>query len=324
MTVKFFTLPLLFRRAIERNKKNYVKLKYIIPVYDLYVMEIKTDKKSPLISPVELVRLMKEEHFMLVDARTGPDAREKYNAEHLEGAQFVDLEKDLSQKSADPAIGGRHPLPSIKSFAALLGRLGIEPSTRIVVYDDKAGANAAARFWWMVKAAGHDNIQVLDGGLNTAIEAGVPVTNIIPNIKERPPYPADKWILPTANADMVAKSAADPNYLVVDVREAFRYRGESEPIDLVAGHIPGAVNIPYSENLDADGYFLPANELVDKYQKVMGDRDAKQVIVHCGSGVTACHTLLAMEQAGLETPNLYVGSWSEWSRNNRPVAIGEP
>jgi len=304
-------------------KKNCVDLKNVITVYDLYVMENKTVKTTPLISPVDLARLMKQEHFILVDARTGPDAREKYNAEHLEGAQFVDLEKDLSQKSADPAIGGRHPLPSIKNFSQLLGRLGIEPSTRVVVYDDKAGANAAARFWWMLKAAGHENIQVLDGGLKTAIEAGVPVTNIIPNIKERQVYPADKWILPTVGADMVAKSAGDKSFLVVDVREAFRYRGESEPIDTVAGHIPGAVNIPYAENLDGDGYFLSANELADKYKKAIGDRDAKQVIVHCGSGVTACHTLLAMEQAGLETPNLYVGSWSEWSRNNRPVAGGE-
>lgn len=286
-------------------------------------MENKTVKKSPLISPVDLAQLMKQEHFMLIDARTGPDAREKYNAEHLEGAQFVDLEKDLSHKSADPANGGRHPLPSIKNFTELLGRLAIEPSTRVVVYDDKAGANAAARFWWLLKAAGHDNIQVLDGGLKTAIEAGVPVTNIIPNIKERPTYPADKWILPTVDADKVAKSAADPGNLVIDVREAFRYRGESEPIDIVAGHIPGAVNIPYTENLDADGYFISANELAVKYKKAIGDRDAKKVIVHCGSGVTACHTLLAMEQAGLETPNLYVGSWSEWSRNNRPVAVGE-
>jgi len=286
-------------------------------------MENKTVKKSPLISPVDLAQLMKQEHFMLIDARTGPDAREKYNAEHLEGAQFVDLEKDLSHKSADPANGGRHPLPSIKNFTELLGRLGIEPSTRVVVYDDKAGANAAARFWWLLKATGHENLQVLDGGLKTAVEAGVPVTNIIPNIKERPAYPAHQWILPTVEADIVAKSAADPGQLVIDVREAFRYRGESEPIDIVAGHIPGAVNIPYTENLDADGYFLPANELADKYKAAIGDRDAKQVIVHCGSGVTACHTLLAMEQAGLETPNLYVGSWSEWSRNNRPIAVGE-
>jgi thiosulfate/3-mercaptopyruvate sulfurtransferase len=276
-----------------------------------------------LISPVELAKLMTQGNVVLIDARTGPDVREKYNAEHLEGARYVDLEKDLSQKAADPSNGGRHPLPSIKNFTELLGRLGIEKSTKVVVYDDKSGANAAARFWWLLKAAGHENIQVLDGGLKTAIEAGVRVTNVIPNINALPAYPADKWILPTVDADMVAKAATDSNYIVIDVREAYRYRGESEPIDIIAGHIPGAVNIPYTGNLDSDGYFLSADELVSKYKEALGNRNSEQVIVHCGSGVTACHTLLAMEQAGIETPKLYVGSWSEWSRNDRPVAVSK-
>jgi len=120
---------------------------------------------------------------------------------------------------------------------------------------------------------------------------------------------------------VVANAAADPNYLVIDVREGFRYRGESEPIDTVAGHIPGAVNIPYTGNLDAEGNFLSADELKKKYQDAMKGKRAQHVIVHCGSGVTACHTLLAMEQAGMEIPKLYVGSWSEWSRNDRPVAV---
>ncbi|MGZ8511065.1 MAG: sulfurtransferase [Chitinophagaceae bacterium] len=286
-------------------------------------MKNEMPKKSPLINPADLVKLMKQESIILIDARTGPDARQNYNNEHLEGARYVDLEKDLSQKSANPSLGGRHPLPDIKNFAALLGRLGIEKPSHVVVYDDKAGANAASRFWWLLKAMGHENIQVLDGGLKNAVEAGVPVTNVIPNIKALPAYPADKWVLPTVNADKVAIAVADPGYLVIDVREAYRYRGESEPIDLVAGHIPGAVNDPYTGNLDADGYFLSAGDLADKYKEVIGDRDPRQVIVHCGSGVTACHTLLAMSQAGIEMPKLYVGSWSEWSRNDRPVATGE-
>ena len=307
----------------RRCRKISLSCFNIVCVFDLWVMEKRMQKKSPLISPVELAKLMTQGNILLIDARTGPDAREKYNSEHLEGAQFVDLEKDLAQKSADPSHGGRHPLPAVKNFSELLGRLGIERSTHVVVYDDKAGANAAARFWWLLKAAGHENIRVLDGGLKNANEAGLHLTNIIPNIKSKPAYPADKWILPTVDADRVAKAVADPNYLVIDVREAYRYRGESEPFDLVAGHIPGAINIPYTVNLDADGYFLPADKLADKYKQAMGDHDPQQVIVHCGSGVTACHTLLAMEQAGIETPNLYVGSWSEWSRNDRPVAFGE-
>jgi thiosulfate/3-mercaptopyruvate sulfurtransferase len=286
-------------------------------------MEKTMQKKSPLINPVDLAGLMRQGNIVLIDARTGPDAREKYNTEHLEGAQFVDLETDLAEKSGDPVNGGRHPLPSIKHFSALLGRLGIERSTPVIVYDDKAGANAAARFWWLIKAVGHENIQVLDGGLKNAIEAGVPLTNIIPNIKDQPAYPVDKWILPTVDADKVAKAVKDPGYLVIDVREAYRYRGESEPFDLVAGHIPGAINIPYTGNLDTDGYFLSADKLADIYKEAISNHDPGNVIVHCGSGVTACHTLLAMEQAGLATPNLYVGSWSEWSRNDRPVAVGE-
>ena len=286
-------------------------------------MEKKLTKNSPLIRPADLIKLMQSGSVVLIDARTGPGAVEKYNAEHLEGAKFVDLETDLAQKSADAANGGRHPLPAIENFTALLGRLGVERSTHVVVYDDKAGANAAARFWWLLKATGHENIQVLDGGLKNAIEAGLPVTNVIPEITPLPAYPADNWILPTVDADKVAKAVADPGYLVIDVREGYRYRGESEPIDLIAGHIPGAINIPYTGNLDAEGNFLSAELLADKYKEAIGDFDPKRVIVHCGSGVTACHTLLAMEQAGIETPNLYVGSWSEWSRNERPVAVGE-
>lgn len=281
------------------------------------------NKKSPLIRPADLIKLMREASFVLIDARTGPGVNEKYKTEHLEGAQFVDLETELAQKCEDPSHGGRHPLPAIKNFTELLGRLGIERSTHVVVYDDKAGANAAARFWWLLKAAGHENIQVLDGGLENAIEAGLPVTTVIPDIKPQPVYPADKWILPTVDIDKVAKAAADPHYLVIDVREAYRYRGESEPFDLIAGHIPGAVNIPYTGNLDEDGYFLSTGKLVNKYKEAIGGHDPEQVIVHCGSGVTACHTLLAMEQAGFPTPNLYVGSWSEWSRNGGPVAVGE-
>jgi len=286
-------------------------------------MEKGKQPKSPLINAVDLNKLMGAENVVLIDARTGPDAREKYNAEHLAGAQYIDLEKDLSKKSADPSIGGRHPLPPVKDFAALLGRLGIERTTQVIVYDDKAGANAAARFWWMLKAAGHEHIQVLDGGLKGAVEAGLPLTNIIPNTEAHSPYPTDKWILPIVNADTVAGATTDPRSLIIDVREAYRFRGESEPIDLVAGHIPGAVNIPYTGNLDPDGYFLSADELAKKYKEAIGNRNPGQVIVHCGSGVTACHTLLAMDEAGIEAPKLYVGSWSEWSRTDRPVAIGE-
>ena len=280
-------------------------------------------KTVPIISAAEVGRLMENKAVVLIDARTGADALDKYNAEHLDGARYVDLEKDLSLKSPDAAKGGRHPLPPAKDFAFMLGKLGIDASSHVVVYDDKSGANAAARFWWMLKALGHKNVQVLDGGLGSAIKAGLPITDKIPGFKTQPPYPADKWILPTTNADEVARAVMDPNHLVVDVRESFRYRGENEPIDLVAGHIPGAINIPYTENLDSNGHFRSGEELNKKYTDALAGRDPQQVIVHCGSGVTACHTILAMEHAGFEIPVLYVGSWSEWSRNARPVAVDE-
>ena len=278
---------------------------------------------SSLIQATHLAQLVHSQDVILIDARTGPDIKEKYKKEHLKNAQFVDLENDLSQKTGDASNGGRHPLPPVEKFARLLGGLGIEPSSHIVVYDDKNGANAAARFWWMMKALGHDKVQVLDGGMKAAIEAGIQLTADTPAIKSLPPYPADHWLLPTVNADKVANAANDTNQLVIDVREGFRYRGESEPIDKIAGHIPGATNIPYSSNLDEDGRFLPVSKLAAKYKEAFAGREAADVIVHCGSGVTACHTLLAIEEAGLAMPNLYVGSWSEWSGANRPVAKGE-
>jgi len=280
-------------------------------------------KLSPIISADNLGSLKAKQKLVLIDARTGPEAFDKYKAEHLYGALYVDLDKDLSQRGPDASKGGRHPLPPAKDFAALLGRLGIDESSHVVVYDDKGGANAAARFWWMLRALGHENVQVLDGGLASALKAGLPVTDKIPEVTTQAPYPADNWILPTTNADEVAHAVVDPGNLVIDVREGFRYRGESEPIDLLAGHIPGAVNIPYSENLDSGGNFHSAEELSKKYKEAIGEKNSQQVIVHCGSGVTACHTLLAMDYAGIEMPNLYVGSWSEWSRNDRPIAVGD-
>lgn len=279
-------------------------------------------KISPLLNVDELNRLMAGENLVLIDARTGPGVREKYNEQHLKGALFVDLETDLSEKG-NPAEGGRHPLPKVKDFAALLGRLGIDKSSHVVVYDDKNGANAAARFWWMMRAVGHEKIQVLDGGIQAAQAAGLPLTNEVSTAIAVSDYPANEWLLPVVGIDAVANAAQDPRFTVIDVREAFRYRGESEPIDTVAGHIPGAINIPYAGNLDVNGNFLSPGELLVKYKEVLGDNKTKQVIVHCGSGVTACHTLLAMDHAGLGIPSLYVGSWSEWSRNDRLIATGE-
>lgn len=277
------------------------------------------ERMYPVITPEYLRELTDTPGFVLVDARTGAFAKENFKAVHLKNAVFADIDEDLADTKGDPAQGGRHPLPDIKNFVSFLGRIGIGPETHVVVYDDKGGANAAARFWWMMRALGHEKIQVLSGGLQAALSNSVELSTTETQVVEKPPYPAEKWLLPLVNIEEVARAAADPEYLVIDVREAFRYRGESEPIDKVAGHIPGAHNVPYTHNLDENQSFLPQVVLQRKFTNILNGKDPNKVIVHCGSGVTACHTALAMEMAGFPVPALYVGSWSEWSRNDRPV-----
>ena len=202
-----------------------------------------------------------------------------------------------------------------QDFAVYVGKLGITPATSVVVYDDKNGANAAARFWWMLRALGHEKVQVVDGGLEAIIRQGLPMTSGHQQPLRKSPYPAEGWKLPTVNIEDVQAAAKDPDSLIIDVREAYRYRGEKEPIDLVAGPYSGchqcSLMLIISPKMAA---FALLDELASQYQDVLGARDPSNVIVHCGSGVTACHTLLALEQAGIKGANLYVGSWSEWSR----------
>lgn len=275
---------------------------------------------KPLISAADAVSLIGTPAVVFVDARSGPDAAARFLAGHIKDAVPADLDKHLSAVKPDAADGGRHPLPAITDFVQWLGNAGITPESHVLIYDDKAGANAAARCWWMLKAVGHQQVQVVNGGLQALQEAGAAFTTDTTIPATQPAYPAGSWQSPTASIEEVAKAAAATDKLVIDVREAYRYRGESEPIDLVAGHIPGAVNQPYATNLDESGKFLPAEKLQDIYQPLV--KDKTQVIVHCGSGVTACHTLLALEEAGITNAQLYVGSWSEWSRNDRPIATG--
>lgn len=276
---------------------------------------------KPILYATDLLSLRNDSNLVLIDARTGPNAKDRYLAEHLDDAIWVDLETDLAKKSADAANGGRHPLPSPQHFNQLLAQWGIRPERHLVVYDDKNGALAAARFWWMAKAIGQERVQVLDGGMATAIAEGYPISS---GEKTRIPVdrpPVDAWLLPTANIGEVETAAQNADRLVIDVREKDRYDGLREPIDLVAGHIPGAVNVPFAGNMDETGHFLSPQVLKEKYEAEIAGRKAENIIVHCGSGVTACHTLLAMVQAGMEIPKLYVGSWSEWSRSGRDMAI---
>jgi thiosulfate/3-mercaptopyruvate sulfurtransferase len=279
-------------------------------------------KIAPIISPETLVSLPSQD-LVIIDARSGPGAVEKYQQQHLRNAIFVDLENQLSDKKSNAADGGRHPLPPVENFAGLLSELGIQPTDHIVVYDDKNGANAAARFWWMMRAAGHENVQVIDGGYDGAVKAGFPTTDEIPAPKSPSNYAIEKWLLPTVTMQEVDEVRSNNDHYIIDVREAVRYDGITEPIDLVAGHIPGAHNIPFSSNLDSEGKFLSPEQLKEKYEAAIGNRKPENVIVHCGSGVTACHTILAMDAAGMDIPNLYVGSWSEWSRNDKPIATNQ-
>lgn len=263
-------------------------------------------------------------NITILDARGGADAYDRFKAGHIKGALYADLETELSHKTENAANGGRHPLPSPAQFSHFLAEKGIIPSSKVVIYDDKNGGNAAARLWWMFTSAGHQDVHVLDGGLQAAIAEGVETeAGEGKSLSEKSTYTFDDWLKPTVVMEDVAAAVADDRFLVIDVRENYRFKGESEPIDLVAGHIPGAVNVPYLSNLDAEGKFLNAQQLREKYSEVIGNRAIRNVYLHCGSGVTACHTLLALSDAGFGDASLYVGSWSEWSRNDKPIGTDE-
>ncbi|MDA9554814.1 sulfurtransferase [Pelobium sp.] len=275
---------------------------------------------SPIIEVEGLLKIYKDRDVMIFDASNNKNARENYLNEHLEGAFFIDINSQLADIKNDFALGGRHPLPEIKTFLKTLSLLGIDSNKHIIIYDDNNGSNAAARFWWMLKSVGHEKVQVLNGGLSEAKKRNFPLSSKteVPKSSSKP-YLVNDWILPTVDINEVEKVAKDPRYIVVDVRDKDRYDGIREPIDLIAGHIPGAINIPFTENLTTNGLFLNPTELRNLYQLKLADKPAENVIIHCGSGVTACHTLLALAYAGLEIPKLYVGSWSEWSRNNKEI-----
>lgn len=247
--------------------------------------------------------------FYLTDPGQG---RREYDAGHLPGAVFVDLHHQL----AGGAGGGRHPLPDVGDFTTLLGRLGISPSSFVVAYDSSGGA-MAARLWWMLRSIGHGQVAVLDGGYPAWVRAGKPVTQ---DVDRRRPveYPDVAEWTGILDADDVAEGVA-LGATLVDSRAPERFRGEVEPIDARAGHIPGAINRYHLDNLAPDGTHRPVPELAQRFAGV-----GESPIVYCGSGVTACHNLLAMSLAGVANARLYPGSWSDWSSDpTRPIATGE-
>ncbi|HEV2478454.1 MAG TPA: sulfurtransferase [Puia sp.] len=277
---------------------------------------------SPLIE-IKDPRLA-DKDVVIIDVRMGADAHERYLAGHLPRAIYANLDKDLSTKPADPAYGGRHPLPSPADFAATLTRWGITPTTHVIIYDDKNEVMGGARLWWMLRAIGHKNVQVVNGGFKAAVDAGVPLST--GDYKPTPaatPYPVPSGFAGTVDIEETGKAARSADRLVIDVREEARYLGRTEPLDLIAGHIPGAENLFLGKNMGADGKYLGVAALKELYSEAFGDIEPAKVILHCGSGVSACHTLLGMASVGITEPKLYVGSWSEWSRRDLPIATEE-
>ena len=253
--------------------------------------------------------------FDLADAAAGEQA---YALGHLPGALYVHLDRDLS--GAKTGLNGRHPMRSRDDYAAWMASVGIGPDRDVVVYDRQAGM-FAVRAWWMLRWMGHTRVAVLDGGLDAWVRAGGALTADVPSVTPvaitPPPAPA----MPTLDADAVLARLTDLRLL--DARAPERYRGDVEPLDRVAGHIPGARNRFFKDNLQADGTFKPAARLRAEYAPLLDGAAPGSVVVSCGSGVTACHDVLAMEVAGLGTATLYPGSWSEWSADPaRPVERG--
>jgi thiosulfate/3-mercaptopyruvate sulfurtransferase len=265
---------------------------------------------TPLVSCSWLASHLGEADIAIADCRFSlmePDAgRQTYASGHIPGACYLDLNRDLS--SPLKTHGGRHPLPDPKSFSQTLSTLGvISGRTFVVAYDDSRFA-FASRLWWLLRYFGHDRVAVLDGGFQAWKAAGLPVTDEIPSTRSGHFDPQVRSPLAVTIDDVKARSQM-PGVVLVDAREGDRYRGEREPIDPIAGHIPGAVNVFWKDTTDDQGMAQPPGVLRSQWQPYA---DADEIIVYCGSGVTACVNLLALELAGITTGKLYPGSWSDW------------
>jgi thiosulfate/3-mercaptopyruvate sulfurtransferase len=280
--------------------------------------------ETPLIQAEELARRLEDPSLRIFDCRfdlARPDSgRERYADEHIPGAAYADLNRDLSAPVT--AHSGRHPLPSPAEFEARLRAWGVNRDSLVVAYDD-GNSMYAARLWWMMRWVGHEPARVLDGGMRRWMGLGLPLDESVP---ARAPgdFVAHPRTELAVDAARLLSATADGSLRILDARAPERYRGEVEPIDAVAGHVPGARNHPFTLSLGSDGRFLPPGELRAAFEVTLQGAAPGRTVAMCGSGVTACHLLLAMEVAGLGEARLYPGSWSEWSRDPaRPVARGE-
>jgi thiosulfate/3-mercaptopyruvate sulfurtransferase len=275
---------------------------------------------STLISTDALAHHLDDPKFVVVDVRhdlAHPDWGEKeFHKAHIPGAGFAHIDRDLSAKMT--GSNGRHPLPSPSDAAQVFGRLGIDRTRQVVVYDQGSGM-FSSRLWWMLRWLGHEAVALLDGGYAKWTREGRAVTAEPPLIA---PTEFDvTHVTPTVNATGISASLPRHTLLLLDARAAERFRGDTEPIDPVAGHIPGAINRPYTQNLARDGTFRPARELRAEFEAMLHGRTEADVVHYCGSGVASCHNVLAMVIAGYPLTRLYPGSWSEWvSDRARPIS----
>ena len=276
-----------------------------------------------LISAAELARELGNRNWVIFDCRfnlkESQAGWQSYQYGHIPGARYAHLGHDLSGPVAPEA--GRHPLPEPQEFAKKLGAWGVDSTKQVVAYDDASGA-IAGRLWWLLCWLGHEAVAVLDGGLQQWQQEGYPLTTMLPELR---PTHFEARVHPTmaVTAEDV-EHASLLGYVLLDARAAERFRGELEIIDPVAGHIPGAKNHPYSQNLDDQGKFLSPQALASAFKKQIGKTPPEQIVCMCGSGVTACQNLLALKHAGFHGARLYPGSWSEWiTDRTRPIATGD-
>jgi len=277
---------------------------------------------GPIVSVRELQALIAEGGLLLLDCDfdlADPAlGLARYRQGHLPGARHVDLERDLS--GLPDGSNGRHPLPSREAFAATVRRLGLATGQQVVAYDGSGGIYAA-RLWWMLRWLGHGQVAVLDGGKQAWVRAGLSLeTGELPSPVPGDIVPGNSLAGPPASAAEILADIGKGALQVVDARDPARFGGAPHPLDTVPGHIPGATNRFYAQNLDEAGLLRPAQELAAAFRDALGGKLPQQAVMQCGSGVTACHNLLAMEVAGLKGARLYPGSWSEWTADpTRPV-----
>lgn len=273
------------------------------------------------ISIQEVVERLSKQGTVVVDCRFAlgqpQSGRLAYEAGHLPNAFYLDLEEDLSGPKDEH--GGRHPLPDVQQLALKLGVIGIDASKVVIAYDDQGGA-IASRLWWLLKYIGHEQVFVMNPGYSAWVKHGHPVTVELPEVEGTVYEPQVKADL-VVSMDEVRARLGSPELVLVDSREVPRYKGLTEPIDTIAGHIPGAVNYFWKDGLAEDGTWKSAEQQAERFVALPKERE---LIVYCGSGVTACPNVMALEEAGYERVRLYAGSWSDWvSYGDNPVAVGE-